>query len=161
MKNKTLGAIEAHVEKGIPPQVKPAYDRIVVAGLKIMFDPKSNGKIFAGATQGDIPKRLALITASVINMISMESKRTMPVDAGQAAAITLYLNALDFIAAAGALKIDQASVQGGLVALKAILAQQLKVGATQGQQAAPGAPAAPTQPPPQAPGGMINQKMGA
>lgn len=146
MQNKQLSAIEAKLEQSLPPKIQDAYGRILAAGLKIMFNPASNKKIFAGTTQGDIPTRLALVTAAVINIISQESRRTMPVDAAIPAAITLYLNALDFLASAGALSVDGAVVQSGITELKGILEQQLQVGAQQGAQkaaqtqgAAPGA----------------------
>lgn len=161
MQNKALGQIESKLEQSIPQQLQQPYQQIVAAGMKVMFSPQSGPKIFAGAFDGDVSKRLALITASVISMLSAESKQTMPLDAAMPAAITLLLHALDMAQEAKKIQITPQVAQSAILTLQAILKQQLDVGSKK-QQQAPQAPI-PAQPQgvsPQ-PAGLISAPQGA
>lgn len=167
MKNPKLAQIEAGIEKNVPPQMMDAYNRIVAAGMKIMFSPQTGKKIFAGALQGDVPKRLSLITAAVISMINSESKGSMPKQPAIPAAATLLLNALDMAATAKAIKIDPQTVMTALNTLKTIIQQQLAIGSAndiKAQQGVSTQAATPqTQPVQQSQpqGGLINAAQGA
>lgn len=157
MQDKQLAQIEQQIEQAIPQEKKDAYERIVAAGLKLMFSPETNSGIFKGASEGNVPSRLAMITAGVIAILAKESRGSMPMDVAMPAAMILLLHALDFIATAGAIKITPNIIGQARDALGRVLKQQLQSQEQPEQSQEQSPEQQPQEPPVQ--GGMINAAM--
>ena len=95
--NPLLDKIEQGIEAKLKPEDKSSYDRIVLAGTKIMFDQQTHGmmiEILQGS--GDLPSKVAGGITRLIGLLYQASKHTMPMQAVIPAAITLMVKALDF-----------------------------------------------------------------
>lgn len=105
LNNKVLQAAEAKVEAGLTPDNRDAYHKIVVAGLRVALDKGPNG-ILASLKQAQDP--VMQCAAGAINLVMLmrqQSRGTMPGQAIPPAAMTLMLQALDFVDKAGIQKI--------------------------------------------------------
>ena len=102
-----LQQAEAKVEAGIKPQFKEAYQRIVIAGMKVAFDPSTHGSIVDGLRQSKNPIHdVAVGTVGMLILLSQQSKGTMPVPAMVPAGMTLLINGLDYLEKTNVLKVD-------------------------------------------------------
>ena len=102
-----INQIEQGIEAKVPPEMKKAYMAVVVAGMKVMFDPKTSKFIAErlGASD-DIVNNVATGIADLIMLIYNESKRTMSIPAAMLAAITLMCKALDYAEKTMGVKVD-------------------------------------------------------
>ena len=82
----------------VPDELKEPYERVVLAGKKIMFDKKSHDKV-REVIQGDGPLgvRLGKGVATLILMLYNESQATMPPAVIIPAGVCLLGEAVDYI----------------------------------------------------------------
>lgn len=93
----TLQKIQDGVEAKLPPELKQPYLQVVVAGMRVMFDPATHGLMVERLNQGeDISKSIAFGIAALIGQIYIQSGKKMSIPAAMAASITLMCQALDF-----------------------------------------------------------------
>lgn len=89
-----------NVKKGIqiPPDMQEAYDRVVVAGMKIMFS-KETHRIMLKEMQkeGPVGQRLGQGVAGLMLIMVKESNNTMPPQIIIPAGIELLMQAVDFM----------------------------------------------------------------
>lgn len=172
--------IREGLRENVPPQMREAYDKLVAAGMKIMFD-KSTHKFMKQqmAAEGDMPTKLADGISSLMVMMLKNSKGAFPQQLIIPAGIELMLHAADFAAQGGGERItaddmgaaiqqfvfklfEAAGVKSdaliGSVGHIQKLQEQGQAGPQQGDPMAeqPGAPAAP----PQGAGGLLSQPAG-
>lgn len=114
MKNETLNKAQAAVEAKLPPAMKSQYERILLAGMKVLFSKETHDKVFTRVGEGNVAARCAIVTASVLSMLFKESKGSMPMAAAMPAGVMIYLNMLDFMASLGAVQIDKQTVDTGM-----------------------------------------------
>jgi hypothetical protein len=145
----------------IPDNLKDAYDRIVVAGMKVMFD-KSTHEMALKAMQGDGPveQRLAQGIAGLMGMLVEKSNKTMPPQLVIPAGIELLAAAADFIKQSGSEPIEDQQIGEAMALFVQLILEQSGVtdpakmqAMLQGDFAEEGAPPAAPQP-----GGLINQQ---
>ena len=142
----------------LPPDLKEAYERVVLAGMKVMFD-ESTHEMSLKAMQGDGPieERLATAIAGLMGALVEQSNKTMPPQIIIPAGIELLVAAGDFIKQSGAEPIENAQI-GEAIALfiQLVLEQSGAVDPAkmqemfQGGLGEAGAEAPPT-------GGLVNQ----
>jgi len=150
------------IEAKLDPQMKDDYQRIVVAGMHFMFDPRTH-KYFTQALEA--AKKDSRLSAHVIEgiakligIIANESKGQMNVAASFPAAITLMCKALEYIEAQTGAKISKESlaqlVHALIVRLMKLfkidqnkLAQGLDYAKANQGKGVPGQPAIPPDPP--------------
>ena len=163
--------MRTEIEAKLPQEMKDGYQRIVVAGMKILFSDETHEHVrqvmSAIAQRGNTPEDIANGMVNMLGLIHTESKGRMQGEAAFPALVTLTSYALEYMEKTQGLKVDQAFVKQ----LGQVLLQKFKtkfgmdkagVGSgpsapnTGGPTPGPGAPAPqPPQPgPPQ--GGMIN-----
>lgn len=105
--NKLLQVTEQEIERKLTPQTKEAYDRIVIAGMKVALEPGPNN-FAAGLMRQEDPVSAAAIGAiNLVLMMSKQSKGKMPDDAMVYAAFTMMLLALDFADRTGLVKVGE------------------------------------------------------
>ena len=94
--NPILQKIEDGVEQiASDPESKDQYDRILLAGKKIMFDTATHANISWMQNPSDLA---ALVTgvSDLISIIGEKSNNTMQNDPAAGAAVSLVMEALDF-----------------------------------------------------------------
>ena len=162
--------IRQGLRENVPPQMREAYDKVVAAGMKIMFD-KSTHHLMQEQMQaeGPIDDRLAEGVAGLMAMMLKNTKGAFPQQLIIPAGIELMLHAADFAAQAAGERIDAETMgsaiqkfvfnlfEGAGIKPDMLMAgvgkiQELNEQAPDEQQAAP-------QQPPQS-GGLLSQPMG-
>jgi hypothetical protein len=150
----------------IPPNLRVAVQKIVMAGLKIMYDPQTHFMmVHTIKTNADPSEAAGMGVTQLITIMYKQSKGTMPIDAIPLAAVLLVCDALDFMEKAGVCKVTPDILARATQTVIAYLMQkvgmtpqkmvQMVKNAQGGQQSPPGTqPAAPGTVAPQQ-GGLI------
>ena len=87
----------------VPPQFKDAFERVVVAGMKIMFDQSTHAFAMKRVQQGEgsVGQRLGNAVASMLSVILEKGKGGIPPQVVVPAGITLLVSAADFMNRSG------------------------------------------------------------
>jgi len=86
----------------LPPQLKGAYDKVVLAGMKVMFSQQTHQE-FLKEIQGDdlLANRVGKTIAGLMMLLFAESNKTMPQQVMIPAGTELVVQAIDFIQKSG------------------------------------------------------------
>ena len=96
------GGFLSGVEKSVPPELMESFERVVLAGKKVMYSPQMEDTIKQElAGDGPIEKKLAFAVAGLIAMLDKQAKPRIPVQLIVPAAIELVHDAADFVKSAG------------------------------------------------------------
>lgn len=100
--NQAGGFTKPDVSQFVPPGMKDQVDRIVAAGMKMMYSPDMRDEVMA-AVQGDEPtsKKLADNVTGLMLALDQKAQGGMPIEAIFPAAIGLMGEAADVLVAAG------------------------------------------------------------
>ena len=144
----------------VPPELQEAYQKVVVAGMKVMFDEQTH-EMALRAMQGDGPleERLASAIASLMGTLVEQSNKTMPPQVIIPAGIELLVAAADFLKKSEAEPVTNEQIGEAISRFVEIVLEQSGVvdpakmqamlqGGLAGEEQAPPAPAA---------GGLVNQ----
>lgn len=88
------------IQEGIkmPPKLQNAYDRVVLAGMKIMFSEKTNQVVMKQMQgQGPVSERLGMGIAGLMATLYKESNKTIPPAVIIPAGVYLLAQAADFL----------------------------------------------------------------
>jgi hypothetical protein len=141
------------------PQQKQQVQRVVIAGMKVMFSPQSHQLVLKTLQgPGSIDQKLGQGIAGLMGLLLQEAKGSIPAPLVIPAALILLAHAVDFLNKAG----QQVPPQAIGSAVKILISLILKAGKMDpdkvmaNAQAHPGtgAPAAPMAPP-QPPQGVM------
>lgn len=122
--NKQLQAVEQAVQEKIPANMQAAFQRIVAAGMKVMYSPQTRQMLQNQMNQPGEPTEIAGEgVAKLIAMLFKESKATMPMQAAVPAAQVLLCEGLDFMEKSGKLKVDNDTIAAATQAMVAYLLQ--------------------------------------
>ena len=83
----------------MPPELQEAYQRVVLAGMKMLFDKNTN-KLAVKQLQsmeGSLPERLGKSIAGLLAELFRQSNKTMPPQVIIPAGVELLMQAADFI----------------------------------------------------------------
>ena len=111
MQNQMLQKARANIDAKVKPQDKNAYDRIVLAGMKIMFDKSMNQTLLQGLQNA--PDKIAMAAEGIVGILGLlykESRNTMPVTPMIMAGMSLLIEALAFMEEAGIVQVDPAAL---------------------------------------------------
>ncbi len=150
----------------VPPQLQEAYQRIVAAGMKVMFSPQTGGMMVQQLKSSpDMVKNLSTGIAGLMAILFKQSKN-MPQQLIVPAALELLTHAIDFVTKTKIANLTPQQVaQATTATVYAVLA---KFGMPQQQadqmlqqmaakaKGAPQAPVAPSPAPVAPQGGIIN-----
>lgn len=82
----------------IPPDMQEAYDRVVVAGMKLMFSKETHRIMLKEMQkQGPLSQRLGRGVAGLMLIMVKESNNTMPPQIIIPAGVELLMQAVDFM----------------------------------------------------------------
>ncbi len=96
LRNPMLQQIESQIEANLQPDVKDAYDKIVVAGGHLAL--ANNGAMLTQLAKAPDPIIGAAKGAvGLVLIMRKDARGVMPMKAAVPAAMTLFLKALDFI----------------------------------------------------------------
>lgn len=100
----TPEAIKENIK--MPPELQEAYERVVVAGMKVMFS-KETHRIMLKEMQrpGPVAERLGRGIAGLMLLLVKESNSTMPPQVILPAGMELMMQAVDFMRKTGMAKI--------------------------------------------------------
>lgn len=92
----------------LPPELKKAYERVVQAGLKLMFDPRTREQTMQMmASPGDPVPKIAQGVGAVMVALYQQSNGTMPQDIIIPAAVELVAHVVEVARDAGAEVTDE------------------------------------------------------
>lgn len=105
--NPQLQQVEQAVQAKVPPNLQNAFQRIVTAGLKVMYSDDTRQMLMNQLKQPGEPTELAgQGIAKMMAILYQKSKGTMPMRAAIPAAQVLLCEGLDFMANAGMIQIS-------------------------------------------------------
>jgi|TARA_R110000868_G_scaffold146174_1_gene366901 hypothetical protein len=82
----------------MPPELQNAYERVVLAGMKIMFSEKTNQLVMKQMQgEGPVSERLGIGIAGLLATLFKESNKTMPPAVIIPAGVYLLAQAADFL----------------------------------------------------------------
>lgn len=108
--NGILAAAEKKIEASLTPSTREAYDKIVVAGLKVGLNGGKDGILAAVRHREDPIAACAMGAVNLVQMLNRQARNTMPPQALVWASMTLMLQALDFVDKAKIAPIDKADL---------------------------------------------------
>lgn len=109
LKNPLLKQAQAKIESGV--QDRDAYNRIVQAGTKVIYDKATFSELSKSIRQAQDPvTEIAEGMIGILGILYKQSRKTMPIPAMVMAGMSILLDALDFAEQAGLVKIDKAQL---------------------------------------------------
>jgi hypothetical protein len=106
MKNQMIIKAEAAIDAKVSPADKQAYDRIVLAGMKVMFSKETHGELMAGLKESQEPLKTAVEgIVGLLGLLFKESRNTMPVGPMILAGQSLLMEGLDFMEQGGMIQV--------------------------------------------------------
>lgn len=168
--DKLLTQVKQGIEAKIPPNLQEDTQKMVVAGMKIMFDAQTHQMMMKQINQsGDITDNVAKGIGALMSIIFRSSKGAPPIDAAVPASILLMVEALDYLAQTGKIQITPDIVAQCTKTLMAYMMQKLgltpekirQLQSGQGAQPAVQMPTVQSGPQAGAPAGLISQAQGA
>jgi hypothetical protein len=118
---------QENVSKNIkmPPELQKAYDKVVIAGMKMLFS-KETHRIMLKELQrgGPLADRLGKGIAGLMLILYKESNATMPPAVIIPAGIELLMQAVDFLRKTGLEKVTNKDIGDGMEQMITIIAQK-------------------------------------
>lgn len=110
-----ISADEVSKNIKMPPDLQKAYDRVVIAGMKVMFSSESHRVMLAEIQKpGPLGDRLGKGIAGLMLMLFKESNKTMPPAVMIPAGVKLLMEAVDFLRKSGLEKPTNADIGSGV-----------------------------------------------
>lgn len=102
-------------EMRIPPELQDAYERVVVAGMKVMFSKETNKYVLSAIEgQGSNAEKLGGGVAELLIMLFAQSNKTMPPQIIIPAGTELVVQAADFVKKAGLMQVTNQDIGDGI-----------------------------------------------
>lgn len=92
----TLESVKQNIK--MPPELQEAYERVVIAGMKVMFDQNTHRAMLREITKpGPMGDKLGQGVAGLLLMLVKEGNNTMPPAVLIPAGLELIMQAVDFV----------------------------------------------------------------
>ena len=118
---------QENVSKNIkmPPELQEAYDKVVIAGMKVMFSKETHRVMLKELQRGGpLADRLGKGIAGLMLTLFNESNKTMPPSVIIPAGIELLMQAVDFLRETGLEKVTNEDIGNGMEQMIMIIAQK-------------------------------------
>lgn len=126
--NPLLQKTEEAISAKVPANMKNAFQRIITAGLKVMYDPKTNDMMAKQLKeQGDPAEIAGAGVAKLLGLLMNQSKGTMPMNAAIPAATVLLCEGLDFMEQAKVVKVDNEVLSRAMQSMSSTFLQMMGV----------------------------------
>ena len=106
MQNPMIVKAEAAIDSKVSKADKSAYDKIVMAGMKVMFSKDTHGQLLEGLQESE--DKMTSAVEGVIGLLGIlykQSKNTMPIGPMMLAGQSLLMEALDFMEQGGMIEV--------------------------------------------------------
>lgn len=121
-----IAKVQDAVRNSIPPQFRVACQKIVLAGMKVMFSDQTHPLMLAAIKSDTDPAHAAgMGVTQLITILFKQSKGQMPIPAIIPAAILLVCEALDFMEKSKLAQVTPDVVSGAVQIVVAYLLQKL------------------------------------
>jgi hypothetical protein len=112
----------------MPPEFQEAYERVVIAGMKVMFSKESH-KLMLDELQkeGPVGQKLGMGIAGLMLLLFKESNQTLPPEVILPAGIELLMQAADFIRNTKMEKITNADIGEAMEVMISTILQKFGV----------------------------------
>ena len=116
----------------MPPELQEAYERVVIAGMKVMFSKESH-KLMLDELQkeGPLGQKLGMGIAGLMLLLFKESNQTIPPEVIIPAGVNLLSRAADFIRKSEIEKITNADIGDAMEVMISTILQKFGVGPEQ------------------------------
>lgn len=116
----------------MPPELQEAYERVVIAGMKVMFSKESH-KLMLDELQkeGPLGQKLGMGIAGLMLLLFKESNQTIPPEVIIPAGVNLLSRAADFIRKSKIEKITNADIGDAMEVMISTILQKFGVGPEQ------------------------------
>jgi hypothetical protein len=122
----TTKAVTKNIE--MPPELQEAYERVVIAGMKVMFSKESHRAMLQEIQKpGPMGERLGKGIAGLMLMLFKESNETMPPAVIIPAGVNLLMEAVDFLRKSGLAKPTNAEIGDGIETMMSIVLEKFGV----------------------------------
>ena len=119
----------------MPPELQEAYDRVVIAGMKVMFSDESHKMMLQFMDEeGPAPEKLGKGIAGLMLILFKESNETIPPQVIIPAAVQLLMRAAEFAKQSGMGEISNKDIAGGIELMIAIILEKFGVDPSQFKQ---------------------------
>ena len=106
MQNPMIVKAEAAIDAKVSKADKSAYDKIVMAGMKVMFSKDTHGQLLEGLQESE--DKMTSAVEGVIGLLGIlykQSRNTMPIGPMILAGQSLMMEALDFMEQGGMIEV--------------------------------------------------------
>ena len=112
----------------MPPELQEAYERVVIAGMKVMFSKESH-KLMLDELQkeGPVGQKLGMGIAGLMLLLVKESNNTIPPEVIIPAGVNLLSRAADFIRKSEIEKITNADIGNAMEVMISTILQKFGV----------------------------------
>ena len=112
----------------MPPELQEAYERVVIAGMKVMFSKESH-KLMLDEIQkeGPVGQKLGMGIAGLMLLLVKESNNTIPPEVIIPAGVNLLSRAADFIRKSEIEKITNADIGDAMEVMISTILQKFGV----------------------------------
>ena len=112
----------------MPPELQEAYERVVIAGMKVMFSKESH-KLMLDELQkeGPVGQKLGMGIAGLMLLLVKESNNTIPPEVIIPAGVNLLSRAADFIRKSQIEKITNADIGDAMEVMISTILQKFGV----------------------------------
>lgn len=119
----------------MPPELQEAYERVVIAGMKVMFSKESHKLMLDELRkEGPLGQKLGMGIAGLMLLLFKESNQTMPPQVIIPAGVNLLSRAADFIRKSELEKITNADIGEAMEVMISTILQKFGVGPEQMEQ---------------------------
>lgn len=106
MQNPMIVKAEAAIDAKVSKADKAAYDKICLAGMKVMFSKETHGQLLQGLQESEDKLKTAIEgVIGLLGILYKESRNTMPVGPMILAGQSLMMEALDFMEQGGMVEV--------------------------------------------------------
>jgi hypothetical protein len=112
----------------MPPELQEAYERVVIAGMKVMFSEESHRAMLKELERpGPMDQRLGKGVAGLMLLLFKESNGTMPPAVIVPAGVKLLMEAVDFMRQTGLGNPTNAEIGNGMQIMISIILEKFGV----------------------------------
>ena len=112
----------------LPPELQQAYERVVVAGMKMMFSKETNKYMLKQLEgEGSMAEKLGGGIAELMIALFLESNKTMPPQVIIPAGTELLVQAADFINKSGLAEVTNRDVGDGIQMMMSLIFRQFGI----------------------------------
>lgn len=127
-KNQLLMNVEQQVSAKVPPEQKERFEKIVLAGMKVMYSPETSEMMQSQLKkEGDPTENAGEGAAKLFGILMHESKGTMPMAAAIPAMQVLLCEGLDFMEQAGLIQVTNDVIAEATKAMMGYILQMVGV----------------------------------